>query len=53
MTWSTLLTWEGHGPYILGAYAMTFIVLGVEVLVLWCRGRQRARREARQTHHDH
>lgn len=44
MNWGTLLSWQGHGPYILGAYAMTIAVLGVEVLVLWRRARRRAKR---------
>lgn len=45
MSWDTLFSLQGHGPYILGAYGVTLALMGWEVLVLWRRGRRTARRQ--------
>ncbi|MNK25259.1 Heme exporter protein D (CcmD) [compost metagenome] len=44
MSWDTLFSLQGHGPYILGAYGVTLALMGLEVFVLWRRGRRTARR---------
>ncbi|CAB3709942.1 heme exporter protein CcmD [Achromobacter pestifer] len=41
MSWDALFSLQGHGPYILGAYGVTFVLMGLEVLVLWRRARAR------------
>ncbi|CAB3726604.1 heme exporter protein CcmD [Achromobacter piechaudii] len=42
MTWNTLFTLDGHGPYILGAYGVTAALMALEVWTLWRRARKRA-----------
>ncbi len=44
MSWETLFSLQGHGPYILGAYGVTILLMGWEALSLWRRAR-RARRQ--------
>lgn len=44
MSWDTLFSLQGHGPYLLGAYGVTLALMGLEVFVLWRRGRRNARR---------
>ncbi|MFD4838886.1 heme exporter protein CcmD [Achromobacter sp. NPDC058515] len=46
MSWDTLFSLQGHGPYLLGAYGVTLALMGLEVFVLWRRGRRAARRLA-------
>lgn len=46
MSWDALFSLQGHGPYILGAYGVTLALMGLEVFVLWRRGRRAARRQA-------
>jgi heme exporter protein CcmD len=41
MSWDTLFSLQGHGPYILGAYGVTLALMGWEVLVLWRRAARR------------
>ncbi|WMD22789.1 heme exporter protein CcmD [Achromobacter seleniivolatilans] len=48
MSWDTLFSLQGHGPYILGAYGVTLALMGAEVFALWRRAR--ARRMAEQVH---
>jgi heme exporter protein CcmD len=45
MSWDTLFSLQGHGPYILGAYGVTFALMAWEVLALWRRARRSARRQ--------
>ena len=47
MSWDTLFSLQGHGPYLLGAYGVTLALIGLEALVLWRRSR--ARRAAQNT----
>lgn len=48
MSWDTLFSLQGHGPYILGAYGVTIALMAWEVLALWRRARRanRARNDA-------
>ena len=43
MSWDTLFSLQGHGPYILGAYGVTIALMAWEVLALWRRARWAAR----------
>lgn len=45
MSWDTLFSLQGHGPYILGAYGVTFAVMAWEVLALWRRARRSGQRQ--------
>lgn len=45
MSWATLFSLQGHGPYILGAYGVTVALMAWEVLVLWRRARRNQRQE--------
>ena len=40
MSWDTLFSMQGHGPYILGAYGVTIALMAWEVLALWRRARR-------------
>lgn len=40
MNWDTLFSLQGHGPYILGAYGVTFALMAWEVLAVWRRSRR-------------
>ena len=44
MSWDTLFSLHGHGPYILGAYGVTIALMAWEVLALWLRARRANRR---------
>lgn len=44
MSWDTLFSLQGHGPYILGAYGVTVALMAWEVLVLWRRARRSGQR---------
>jgi heme exporter protein CcmD len=46
MTWDAIFSLQGHGPYILGAYGVTAVLMGVEVMLLWRRARVRRDRRA-------
>ncbi|MEN4922387.1 heme exporter protein CcmD [Achromobacter spanius] len=41
MSWDTLFSLQGHGPYLLGAYGVTLALMGLEVFALWRRTRRR------------
>ena len=41
MSWDTLFSLQGHGPFILGAYGVTLALMGLEVYALWRRARRR------------
>ncbi|EHK66481.1 heme exporter protein CcmD [Achromobacter arsenitoxydans] len=41
MSWDTLFSLQGHGPFILGAYGVTLALMGLEVYTLWRRARRR------------
>lgn len=43
MSWDALFSLQSHGPYILGAYGVTVVLMGLEVFLLW---RRRARRRS-------
>ena len=39
MTWPALVSMNGYGAYVWGAYLLTLAALGFEVLLLWRRSR--------------
>lgn len=41
MSWEALFSLQGHSPYLLGAYGVTLVLIGLEALVLWRRSRAR------------
>ncbi|MNT74324.1 Heme exporter protein D (CcmD) [compost metagenome] len=41
MSWDTLFSLQGHGPYLLGAYGVTLALMALEVFALWRRARRR------------
>jgi len=45
MSWDTLFSLQGHGPYILGAYGVTLALMAWEVLALWRRARRSGQRQ--------
>jgi heme exporter protein CcmD len=51
LNWQNLMSLEGHGPYILGAYAAGAVMVGVELFLVLRRLRL-ARRAALQALHD-
>jgi heme exporter protein D len=46
MNWSKFFWMGGYGLYVWGSYGVTFVLLGVEVLMLLKRKRNLARRES-------
>ena len=44
MDWSKFFSMGGYGLYVWGSYGITFVLLAGEVLMLWKRKRNLARR---------
>jgi len=49
MNWSKFFSMGGYGLYVWGSYGITFVLLGGEILMLWKRKRNLARRADPQT----
>ena len=45
-SWSDFFSMGGFGLYVWGSYGITFVLLAGEVLMLWKRKRNIARRES-------
>lgn len=45
MDWSKFFSMGGYGLYVWGSYGLSFVLLAGEVLMLWRRKRNLARRE--------
>jgi len=48
MNWSKFFAMGGYGLYVWGSYGIAFVLLAGEVLMLWKRKRNLARRESPQ-----
>jgi len=49
MGWSQFFSMGGYGLYVWGSYGITFVLLAGELLMLWKRKRNLARRVNPQT----
>lgn len=44
-SWSDFFNMGGFGLYVWGSYGISFLLLGIEVLMLWQRGRNLSKRQ--------